>query len=78
MIYRIGYIIGGWGRVSAGLPDGRYVCAIPEQFCGGLIDRLNDAVAVFLGRAVALKWPELGEIDEALTDQHRTKGKAST
>lgn len=66
MIYRIQYIIGGIGRVSAGLPDGRWVVAVPEQFCGGILDRVRDAVAVFTGRAVALKWPELGEIDEAI------------
>ena len=48
---------------QAGLPDGRYVRAIPEPFTG---NRIVAAWWVFTGRAHAVVWPKSGELEAAL------------
>lgn len=48
---------------QAGLPDGRWVCAVPEPYSGG---RLRAAWWVLTGRAHALIWPKPGELEESI------------
>jgi len=59
-------------NIQAGitLPDGReaWVRAVPEPFCGGLLDRLRDALAIIRGKAFAVQWPAPGELERALHD----------
>jgi hypothetical protein len=66
MIHRLRNMIGG-PDVGCGMPDGRYVRAVPCPFYGGLFDRLRDARAVVMGNAYAVRWPEPGELEAALT-----------
>lgn len=51
---------------QAGLPDGRWVRAVPEPFYFGLITRLSAAREVLFGRAVAMQWPKAGDLEKAL------------
>jgi hypothetical protein len=52
----------GSGEVRAGLPDGRYVRAIPEPYW----NPITAAWWVLTGRAQAVIWPKAGELEEAL------------
>lgn len=66
MIYTIGYLYGGNVQCSSGADaDGRvrWVRAVPERASFG---RLRAAWAVLTGRAEALRWPEPGELEDAL------------
>jgi hypothetical protein len=58
-------MIGGPNE-QAGLPDGRWVRAVPLPFYDGLIARSQSAWEVFCGRAYPIYWPEPGELEEAL------------
>lgn len=51
---------------QAGLPDGRYVRAVPEPFYDGLFARIRSAWEVICGRAYPIAWPEAGELEAAL------------
>jgi hypothetical protein len=51
--------------VSTGLPDGRWVRAIPLPYYGGY---LQGAWSVLTGRAVALRYPVAGELEDVLRD----------
>ena len=68
MIHRLGSMIGS-PDVSAGLPDGRYVRAVPSPFYGGLFDRARDAWAVLRGNVFAVHWPADGELEAALNGE---------
>lgn len=70
MIHSLRQMIGGLGTH---LPDGRLVRAVPEPFHGGLIDRLWDAWAVITGRAMAVRWPAPGELEDALSPPKRRR-----
>lgn len=48
---------------AAGLPDGRWVRAIPEPYYG---NRLVAAWWVLTGHAFAIIWPKAGELEAAL------------
>jgi hypothetical protein len=50
----------------AGLPDGRYVRAVPEPFYDGWLARLRSAWEVICGRAYPVAWPQAGELENAL------------
>lgn len=51
---------------QVGLPDGRWVRAVPEPF-DSFRTRLTAAREVLFGRAVAMRWPEPGELEAALS-----------
>lgn len=60
----------GHGDVQCGLPDGRWVRAIPEHFdCFRM--RLTAAWEVICGRAIAMEWPKPGELEDALAKKGR-------
>lgn len=62
--------------VGAGLPDGRYVRAIPEPYSA---NRLVAAWWVFIGRAYAIIWPKAGELEAALgVPERKQKRERST
>lgn len=65
MIQRLASMVAPEG-VQAGLPDGRWVRAVPEPFHGGLIDRARDAWAVLRGDVYAVRWPTPGELEQAM------------
>jgi len=65
MIQRLRDMIGS-RDCSAGLPDGRYVRAVPLPWNYRSRFNFRDAWAVFMGRAHAVKWPEPGELEDAL------------
>lgn len=48
---------------QAGLPDGRWVYAVPEPYTAG---RLMAAWWVLTGRAFAFAWPKPGDLEDAL------------
>jgi hypothetical protein len=54
--------------VTAGLPGGRTVIAVPEPYRGG---RLRAAWWVLTGRAVALVWPKAGDLENGLRERER-------
>lgn len=56
--------------VSAGLPDGRWVRAIPEPYSA---NRLVAAWWVLKGRAYAILWPKHGDLEAALGVPERKK-----
>jgi hypothetical protein len=51
--------------VQAGLPDGRWVHAVAEPYTA---NRLVAAWWVLTGRAYALRWPQAGELEDALRE----------
>lgn len=57
---------------QAGLPDGRWVCAVPEPYSGG---RLRAAWWVLTGRAHAIIWPKPGELEDALQIDRRSPAR---
>lgn len=61
-IHRLRDLIGS-KNVQVGLPNGRYVRAVPEPYTAG---KFIAAWAVLTGRAAAVRWPEPGELEEAL------------
>jgi hypothetical protein len=65
VIHQLRDMVSGPG-VQAGLPGGRWVRAVPLPFYGGLFDRCRDAWAVIRGTAYAVRWPEAGELEDAL------------
>jgi hypothetical protein len=72
MIHHLGDMVTGPGAQTR-LPDGRWVRAVPLPFYGGLFDRCRDAWAVIRGDAYAVRWPEAGELEDALGgDAHRS------
>lgn len=66
-VFRIRDCIGNVG-IQAGLPDGRWVRAVPEHY-DTPITRLRGAWEVICGRAVAMQWPEAGDLENALKDR---------
>lgn len=74
MIHRIGNCFSG-PNVQCGLPDGRWVAAVPEPFYDGLLARIGNAWAVLTGRAYAFHWPEPGELEAALSKAEGGEGQ---
>lgn len=70
MIHQLRDMVSGPGA-QAGLPNGRWVRAVPLPFYGGLFDRCQDALAVIRGTAYAVRWPEAGELEDALGGRER-------
>ena len=62
-------MLGGTG-CSAGLPDGRWVRAIPEPYTA---NRLVAAWWVLTGRAYAIIWPKAGDLEIALDCDYNPK-----
>jgi hypothetical protein len=56
---------------STQIPTGQWVRAMHEPFYGGLLDRLNDALAIIKGKAFAVKWPKHGEFEQAIIRSER-------
>ena len=56
--------------VAAGLPDGRWVRAVPEPYWTFGIERLRAAWWVLTGRAHAVVWPKAGELEQALSGRY--------
>lgn len=54
--------------VLAGLPDGRWVRAVPEPYYTYPLERLRAVWWVLTGRAHAVVWPEAGDLERALGD----------
>lgn len=52
----------GSPHTEAGLPDGRYVRAVPEPFHG---NQIVAAWWVLTGRAYAFIWPKSGDLEAA-------------
>jgi hypothetical protein len=65
MIHQLRDMVSGPGA-QTGLPGGRWVRAVPLPFYGGLFDRCRDAWAVIRGNAYAVRWPEAGELEDAI------------
>lgn len=65
MIHRLRDMIGST-HVSTHIPGRGWARAVPLPFYGGLIDRLRDAYAVVTSRAYAVRWPDGGELEDAL------------
>lgn len=61
----------GTKNAQAGLPDGRYVRAVPVPYPGTLLERVRAAWWVFTERAYAVKWPESGDLESHI---HKTGG----
>ena len=62
MIYTLGSII---PDACNGTPRGNvYVRAMHLPFYGGLFDRISDAWQVFRQKAVAVRWPQAGELED--------------
>lgn len=61
-IHRLADMIGR-KACEAGLPDGRWVRAVPMPYTG---NRIKAAWAVFKGDAYAVHWPEHGDLEKAL------------
>lgn len=61
-IHRLRDMIGA-KNCQAGLPDGRWVRAVPEPYTG---NRIKAAWAVLTGKAFAVEWPKDGELEAAL------------
>ena len=59
----------GSGDCGAGLPDGRYVRAVPEPYYTFGRERLRAAWWVLSGRAHAVIWPKDGELEDAVNTQ---------
>ena len=64
-VFRLADMIGS-KSVTAGLQDGQEVRATPEPFAGGIGCRLVAAWEVLTGKAVAVDWPEPGDLERAL------------
>lgn len=62
-IHGLSQIFGDRRSIAAGLPDGRYVVAVSEPYDG---NRLRASWEVLMGRAFALRWPEPGELEDAI------------
>lgn len=62
-IHRLADMIGS-KNCEAGLPDGRWVRAVPMPYTAG---RLLATWAVFTGKAYAVQWPEHGDLEKALS-----------
>lgn len=67
-------VVTGWGihrladmvgckNTQVGLPDGRWVRAVPMPYTG---NRIKAAWAVFTGSAYAVTWPDHGDLEKAL------------
>lgn len=67
-VHRLGNIFAPY--TMAGLPDGRRVMAVCMPYQG---NRLVAAWWVLTGRAYALRWPEDGELEEALSPERSTQ-----
>lgn len=53
--------------VAAGLPDGRWVRAVPEPYYVlGIRERLTVAWWVMTHRAFAVQWPKPGDLEKAI------------
>ncbi len=65
MIYTIRGLVGQSDCQSGPDAKGRWSRAIPLQFYG---DYVRDAWAVLRGRAVAVRYPVSGELEQALAD----------
>lgn len=65
MIHRLADMIGS-AQDGQSHPTRGYVRAVPLPFYGGFFDRLRDARAVIAGKAFAVRWPEGGELEDAL------------
>lgn len=61
-IHRLADMLGS-KNCQAGLPDGRWVRAVPEPYTAG---KLRAAWAVFSGNAYAVEWPKAGDLERAL------------
>lgn len=72
MIHRIHNMIGSADtaaqitRRDGDLAWAAWVWAVPCPFRGGLFDRLADAWAVLTERAYAVRWPQPGELEDAV------------
>lgn len=64
-VHRLQDVLGRNG-CQAGLPDGRWVRAIPEPYTA---NRLRAAWEVFQGRAYAFQWPKAGDLEDILTGE---------
>jgi hypothetical protein len=64
-VHKLSDMLGGNGA-QAGLPDGRWVRAIPLPYTG---NRLTAAWWVLTGRAYAVLWPEAGDLEAILATQ---------
>lgn len=62
-------------HVQAGLPDGRWVYAVPEPYDAG---RIQAAWWVLTGRAYAFAWPKAGDLEEAIGPQANNGPKEPT
>ena len=56
----------GTSDCGAGLPDGRYVRAVPEPYYTAGRSRLRAAWWVLTGKAHAVIWPKAGELEDAM------------
>ena len=65
MVYTIRGLIGNADCASGPDAHGRWSRAIPLRYYGG---HLAGAWAVFTGKAVAVRYPESGELEQALQD----------
>lgn len=61
-------------NVEVGLPDGRWARAVSEPYTG---NRLRAAWWVLTGKAFALRWPEGGELEDALGTEPPSYGQSS-
>jgi hypothetical protein len=53
--------------IAAGMPDGRYVRAVPEPYYVlGIRERLTVAWWVMTHRAFAVQWPKPGDLEKAI------------
>jgi len=73
MIYTLGGLIGSKDcQTQAIIADDNFIYkkvwvrAVPCPWYPGLFDRISDAWAVFKQRAVAVRYPQPGELEKAL------------
>ena len=78
-IHTVSQMFGGHNGPQAGLPNGRYVQAVPEPYRPeGLIERLRVAWWVFRGRAHAVIWPEAGDLERIMWGDKMSAGSGGS
>ena len=65
-IFRLRDMIGSKDTQSSAFINGPWYRAVPLPFYFGLPTRFRAAWAVITGDAVAVRWPEAGELEKAL------------
>lgn len=71
-VHRLRDMIAHPGCVTS--PDGNvWFRAVPEPYSSTFIERLSAAYMVLTGKAHAVKWPDVGELEKALSPEQAAR-----